>query len=161
MKRRSAVLAMLLAAACAKPGTVVQLSPDTYMVSRTDKGGVFGSASAMKVDAIREASEFAAGKGKVAIPLHIRETPAAPGGFASVEYQFRVLDKSDPEARRVSVVPRSDAPIEKTEKAESGGGIDVRVDVYGQLIKLDELRRRGILTEAEFDAQKRKLLGEH
>lgn len=92
-------------------------------VSRTDKGGIFGSASAMKVDAIREPSEFAAGRGKVAIPLHIREAPAAPGGFASVEYQFRVLDKSDPEARRVSLVPRSDAA-------------------------------------AEFDAQKRKLLGD-
>lgn len=149
-----------VAAGCAKPGTVVQLSPDTYMVSRTDKGGVFGSASAMKVDAIREASEFAAGQGKVSIPLHIRETPAAPGTFASVEYQFRVLDKSDPEARRVSVVPRSDAATEKTEKTESGG-IDVRVNFYSELIKLDELRRRGILTEAEFETQKRKLLGDN
>lgn len=158
MKRVSAVLAVLLAA-CAKPGTVVQLSPDTYMVSRTDKGGAFGSASAMKVDAIREASEFAAGQGKVAIPLHIREAPAAPGGFASVEYQFRVLDKSDPEARRVSVVPRSDAAAERAEKSESGG-IDVRANLYSELIRLDELRRRGILTEAEFDAQKRKLLGD-
>jgi len=160
MKRHLALLGILAVAACAKPGTVVQLSPDTYMVSRTDKAGAFGSASAMKVDAIREASEYAAGQGRVAIPLHIRETPAAPGGFASVEYQFRVLDKSDPEARRVSVVPRSEAAAEKGEKAD-GGGIDVRADFYNQLIRLDELRRRGILTEAEFDAQKRKLLGEH
>ena len=149
-----------MVAGCAKPGTVVQLSPDTYVVSRTDKGGVFGSASAMKVDAIREASEFAAGQGKVAIPLHIRETSAAPGSFASVEYQFRVLDKSDPEARRVSVVPRSDGAADRTEKTESGG-IDVRVNFYSELIKLDELRRRGILTEAEFEAQKRKLLGDN
>jgi Short C-terminal domain len=150
---------VLLAAACAKPGTVVQLSPDTYMVSRTDKGGAFGSASAMKVDAIREASEFAAGRGKVAIPLHIRESPAAPGGFASVEYQFRVLDKSDPEARRVSLVPRSEIAPDKADKPDSTG-IDIRPDVYRDLIRLDELRKRGILTEAEFDAQKRKLLGD-
>ena len=152
---RMVLLAVL--AGCAKPGTVVQLSPDTYVVSRTDKGGVFGSVSAMKVDALREASEFAAGRGKVAIPLHMREMPAAPGGFASVEYQFRVLDKSDPEARRVSLVPSSGAAPERLEKPESGG-IDVRVNVYHELIKLDELRRRGILTEAEFEAQKAKIL---
>jgi len=157
LRRVAAIALVALAAGCAKPGTVVQLSPDTYMVSRTDKAGAFGSASAMKVDAIREASEFAAGQGKVAIPLHLRETPAAAGSFASVEYQFRVLDKSDPEARRVSLVPRAEgASPEKTDTS----GIDVTSDVYRDLIRLDDLRRRGILTEAEFEARKRKLLGD-
>ncbi|WP_454261267.1 SHOCT domain-containing protein [Pseudoxanthomonas mexicana] len=33
-------------------------------------------------------------------------------------------------------------------------------DVYDKLLKLDELRKRGILTETEFQTQKRKLLGE-
>lgn len=158
---RGALLAAAaaMAAGCAPTGGVVQLSPDTYLVTRTDKGGAFGSAAAMKADAIREASEFAAGQGKVAIPLHLRETPAAPGSFASVEYQFRVLDKSDPEARRVSLVPRSEVAADKADKPDSGG-IDVRPDVYRDLIRLDELRKRGILTEAEFEAQKRKLLGD-
>jgi hypothetical protein len=31
-------------------------------------------------------------------------------------------------------------------------------DVYAELIKLDDLHKRGILTQAEFEAQKRKLL---
>lgn len=31
-------------------------------------------------------------------------------------------------------------------------------DIYMELNKLDDLRRRGILTEAEFEAQKKKLL---
>jgi hypothetical protein len=31
-------------------------------------------------------------------------------------------------------------------------------DVYAELIKLDDLRERGILTQAEFDAEKKKLL---
>ena len=31
-------------------------------------------------------------------------------------------------------------------------------DAYAELIKLDDLRKRGILTEAEFEAQKKKLL---
>jgi hypothetical protein len=31
-------------------------------------------------------------------------------------------------------------------------------DLYTEILKLDELRKRGLLTDAEFDAQKKKLL---
>lgn len=148
--------------ACANPG-IVQISPDTYLLSRTDKGGIFGNPSAMKAEVLTEANVFAESKGKVAIPLFVHETPLVVGQrFASVEYQFRVVDKNDPEARRTSLVPRADVVIEKTEKITA----DVKTtdqtertkDVYAELIKLDDLRKRGILTDAEFEAQKRKLL---
>lgn len=147
---------------CANPG-IVQLSPETYMLTRTDKGGIFGNPSAMKADVIREASEFAAKQGKVAIPLASNEQPLQVGrSFASFEYQFRVVAPNDPEVRRVNLVPRPDLVIEKTEKTS----VDVRTkdqtdrpkDVYADLIKLDDLRKRGIITDAEFDAQKRKIL---
>src|SRR5690349_21261215 len=107
--------ALAIAGGCANPG-IVKMSPDTYMLSRTDKGGIFGNASTMKADVIREASEFAAKQGKVAIPLALNESPMGPGHFASVEYQFRVVDQSDPEARRVNLVPRPNIVIERTEK---------------------------------------------
>jgi len=146
---------------CANPG-IVKLSPDTYMLTRTDKGGIFGNASAMKADVIREANEFAARQGKIAIPISLNESPMYVGHFASVEYQFRVVDASDPEAGRVNLVPRPDVVIEKTEKTS----IDVKTkdqtdspkDVYTELLKLDDLRKRGILSEEEFEAQKKKLL---
>jgi hypothetical protein len=146
---------------CANPG-IVKLSPDTYMLSRTDKGGVFGNASAMKADVIREANEFAARQGKIAIPISLNDSPMYIGHFASVDYQFRVVDASDPKAQRVNLVPRPDVVIEKTEKTS----VDVRTkdqtnrqkDVYAELIRLDDLRKRGILSEAEFEAQKKKLL---
>lgn len=31
--------------------------------------------------------------------------------------------------------------------------------IYSELTKLDELRKKGLLTEVEFEAQKQKLLG--
>lgn len=151
-----------LIAGCANPG-IVQMSPDTYMLSRTDKGGIFGSSAAMKADVIREATEFAAKQGKVAIPLASHEEPLQVGrSFASYEYQFRVVAPNDPEARRVNLVPRANLVIEKTEKST----VDVRTkdvtdrpkDVYTELIKLDDLRKRGIITEIEFASQKKKLL---
>jgi len=155
--------ATALFAGCANPG-VTKLSPDTYILSRTDKGGIFGNAAAMKTDVIREANEFAESQGKVAIPIGLKETPLLVGRqFASVEYQFRVVDKSDPEARRTSLIPRADVVIEKTDKVTaeitSKDKTEPKKDMYGELIKLDDLRKRGILTEVEFQDQKQKLLG--
>ena len=100
MRRISIFVAVATLVACANPG-IVQISPDTYILSRTDKGGIFGNPSAMKADVLREANEFAESKSKVAIPLTVHETPLIVGQrFASVEYQFRVVDKNDPEAKR-------------------------------------------------------------
>ena len=151
----------LLATACANPG-IVPLSPDTYMLSRTDKAGVFGNASAMKADVIREASEFAESQGKVAIPIFMHETPVYVGHMATIDYQFRVVSKDDPEVRRVSLKPLPNMVIEKTEKAT----IDVtrtentlaKTDVYAEIMKLDDLRKRGLLNDSEFNEQKRKVL---
>lgn len=164
MKLVTVVLACAAAllAACANPG-VTKLSPDTYILSRTDKGGIFGNAAAMKTDVIREANDFAESQGKVAIPIGLKETPMLVGRqLASVEYQFRVVDKSDPEARRTSLVPRADVVIEKTEKVTAEittkDKTEQKKDVYAELIKLDDLRKRGILTESEFQALKQKLL---
>jgi len=166
MRARSAIILCVICltvviTGCANPG-IVKLSPDTYMLTRTDKGGVFGNASRMKANVIREANEFAASQGKVAIPISLKEDPMYIGHFASVEYQFRVVDKSDPEAGRVSLVPRPNIVIDKTEKSS----VDIHTkdqteksrDVYVELIKLDDLRKKGILTDAEFEAQKKKLL---
>lgn len=148
-------------AGCANPG-IVKLSSDTYMLSRTDKGGVFGNASAMKADVIREANEFAASQGKIAVPLSLNESPMYIGHFASVDYQFRVVDQSDPAARSLSLVPRPDVVIEKTEKrtvdVNAKDQMDRSKDIYAELLKLDDLRKRGILSQQEFEAQKKKLL---
>jgi hypothetical protein len=159
MKRLCSIVAILLVG-CANP-SVVELSPDTFLLSREDHAGIFGSASALKAGVISDANAFAASRGKVAIPISAHETPVGVmGKWAKFEYQFRVVDKNDPEVRRTSLVPRPDMVIEKTEKISA----DIRTkdqstkDVYTELIKLDDLRKRGILTEVEFEAQKRKLL---
>jgi hypothetical protein len=109
---------------CAANPPVTSLSPDTYMITRIDKGGIFGNAAAMKADVIREASEFASRQGKVAVPLFVHETPLrpCPACWASIEYQFRVGEPSDPEVRRTSltpVAPRSEVIIENPTPASA------------------------------------------
>ena len=162
MKKCIASVAILLAG-CANPG-VVQLSPDTYILSREDHAGIFGSSSSLMAGVIADANAFATSQGKVAIPISTQEKPVGntPGSWAKFDYQFRVVDKNDPEVRRTSLVKRADVVIEKTEKISA----DVRTkdqtskpkDTYSELIKLDDLRKRGILSETEFAAQKQKLL---
>jgi len=152
------LLVVFLAAGC-KSLSIIQLSPDTYMVSKTSGAGVFKSMASLKAEVISAANAFAESKGKIAIPVASQVTPAAPLQNPSFEYQFRVVDKNDPEARRTALVPRADLVVEKTERTST----DVRTkeekapDLYTELMKLDELRKKGVITEEEFAAQKKRL----
>jgi hypothetical protein len=161
--KRIIVVSVVFVVGCSSPG-IVKLSPDTYMLTKEDHGGIFAfNRGAMKTDAIREANAFAENQGKIAIPVASHEHPVGIlGDWASFEYQFKVVDKNDPDARRTALVPRPDVVIDKTEKIYA----DVRTkdqtekpkDMYAELIKLDDLRKKGIINESEFDAQKKRIL---
>jgi len=150
-------------AGCSSPG-VVQLSPDTYMITKEDHGGIFAfNRGRLKTDTIREANTFAESKGKIAIPISTKEHPVGVlGDWASVEYQFKVVDKNDPEAVRTALGPRADVVIEKTEKISADihtrDDTQKKSDMYTEIMKLDDLRKKGLITDAEFESQKQKLL---
>ena len=159
-------LALLPNATSAGKPEVIQISPDTYMISKADRAGIFGGGlPKLKAKVIKQANEFAASQGKIAIPLSSSERPMGigPAQWATFEYQFRVVDKSDPEAQRTSLVPRADTVI-SIEGIQSPPltpkNNDRTEDLYSQLIKLDDLRKRGLITDAEFESQKQKLLQE-
>jgi len=149
---------------CQSPG-IVQMSPDTYMITKEDHRGLFaaGSRAKLKTETIREANAFAESKGKIAIPIFLKEHPmGVMGDWASVEYQFKVVDKSDPEALRTSLVPRADLVVEKSEKISADvrtkDETDKKLDLYTELTKLDDLRKKGLITDTEYESEKQKLL---
>ena len=78
---------------CASPG-VIQLSPDTYVVTKTSTAGMFANRSKMQATAIQNANTFAANMGKTAIPVGSNFTRPAQG-FPSFEYRFRLIEKSN------------------------------------------------------------------
>jgi hypothetical protein len=97
-------LVALLLVGCQNPG-IVQVSGNTYMLSREDHAGIFGSASRLKAGVIRDANAFAAKQGKVAVPISAKEHQmGALADWASFEYQFKLLEKDDPEAKNASMV---------------------------------------------------------
>lgn len=164
MKRILLIVICCFVISCASNPGIINISPDTYMISRIDKAGIFGNAATMKAEVFQDANNFAKKLGKAAIPISINEIPAAPGRFASIEYQFRVVAEDDPEYSRVSLKPRADYVT------ESKNTIDLNInqsqesfeknnkDIYKELIRLDDLLKKEIITEEEFKILKAKLL---
>ena len=66
------------------------------MLLKEDHAGIFGSLSKLKADVLIEANQFAASQGKVAVPISLVEKPVgqSPGDWASVEYQFKLVNES-------------------------------------------------------------------
>jgi hypothetical protein len=127
---------------CSTPG-VVQVSSDTYMVTILDRTGMLSIEPAkVNAQAINQAMEFAEAKGKSISPVSFEQhSGGLIGEWGSVEYRFKLVDKEVPQAKRA--------------KADDN---DNNQDVYAELVKLDDLRKKGILTEAEFASEKQKLL---
>jgi hypothetical protein len=150
----------LVFAGCANPG-IVELSPDTYVLYRDDHGGIFGNSGRMRANVIREADMFAKSKGKVAIPISSTFTPMGegPAQWASFEYQFRVVDKSDEEAVRTSLKARADIVVEKSVNITSTSKVEKEgEDIYSRLLKINDLKEKGIITEGEFQKMKSNIL---
>jgi hypothetical protein len=150
---------------CAIHSGVVPIGPDTYMVSRQAASGFTGMGS-LKADAFREASEYCISRNKKIQVVNTIESrpPYILGNFPRAEIQFMCLGEGDRELVRPKLKKEADVVIEKTNEIS----IDVKTkdqsektkDVYTELIKLDDLRKKGIITDEEFETQKKKLLSE-
>lgn len=70
--------------------------------------------------------------------------------------------RNDPRSTGAVPLPTSNVAVGEhdTTKFDVGlaGNVSSKDDLYTELLKLDDLRKKGIITDAEFDAQKRKLL---
>jgi hypothetical protein len=161
--------AIILSIAAATTGCamseVIPMGTDTYMISQTSAGGMFTNMSSLKAEVIKRANAFAETRGKIAIPLASHTTPPAPGQMPNFEYQFRLVGKDDPRAAGAPLLPRADMVIENnvhalpsTDRTKSEPRSN---DVYAELLKLDDLRKRGIISDDEFEAQKKKILTNH
>lgn len=137
-----------LATACTSSSGVVRTGPETYMISRTEKG-FKGSSGVVKAAALDEANRYCESRGKVMKLISTSQKDMVPfKSDASAEVHFKCLDPNDPELR-------SSKTTETTEEKRTD---PKQADLYGELSKLDELRKKGLLTDAEFQEEKKKLL---
>lgn len=154
------VIASIPTAAIAGKPEIIQISPDTYMATVTNHAGIFANEATTKRKAIEAANEFAAKQGKIAVARALHTSPAYPGHFSTVEYQFIVVSKDDPEAQRTTLMPIADVTVDVRSKSidKQEVVVDSKTNKYDQLVKLKSLLDSGAINQAEFDAEKAKLL---
>lgn len=160
--RRFLLLVLLAVPASAFAGKpdIIQIAPDTYMVTVTNHAGIFANEATTKRKAVDAANEFAAAQGKIAVARSLNSSPAYPGHFGTVEYQFIVVSKDDPDAHRVYLKPMSDVTVDvNANSAPSQAPTTTdHSDKYDKLAKLKSLLDSGALTQAEYDSEKVKVL---
>jgi hypothetical protein len=153
--RVAALVCCIFLVGCANAG-IVQLSKDTYAITGSNFQGIFTNVSALKAKTVEEANAFAESHGKVAVMESYKLHRPLVGGFTSVKYQFKLVDKKDIGKVEAPVEESSDVDVQKdgSHKDENAKNSDL----YTELMKLEELRKKNILTEEEFQVQKKRLL---
>lgn len=139
---------------------IVSLGHDTYALTHWANNGWTRNTDKLKDLALEDAAAYCA---KLHKELKVLSTetdhPAIPlTGFASAKVVFKALDANDPELHApVAESPMlgTYAPVVAPQPPAPRTTTDT---LYNDLMKLDDLRKRGILTDEEFQAQKKKLL---
>ena len=116
-----------------------------YVLNRDDKSP-FGNLPSVKRSVSADAASFCAAMNKKYVEKYSIDKERAVFVWPESTLYFECVE-SGQEASVKRAPPKGDT------ESQQGGS------VYSELIKLDELRKKGILTEAEFEGQKQKLLG--
>lgn len=149
-------LAFAATAGAKSTSKIDELGNNTYAVTRTATTGFDRDVEKFKQEAKADAEKFCADRGKaLKIVAYTSERPHVGGGYASGRLVFKALDAGDPEltapaAPAVAATPAVGAP--------AGVLPTYAGDLYAELLKLDDLRKRGLLTDKEFEQEKKKLL---
>lgn len=84
------LIAVLSVVTGCRSSGVLQMSPDTYVITKRSGAGMFANVPGMKAEVIQQANAFAATKGQRLEPIGLTESTPTHG-FPSVTYQFRLV----------------------------------------------------------------------
>jgi hypothetical protein len=136
---------------------IVSLGHDTYALTRWADNGFTRNTAKLKEQALQDAAAYCA---RLHRELKVVSTTASRPlvpltGFASAKVVFRALEADDPALQAPADAPVSSAvPVTAAAPAPKSA----TDTLYSDLLKLDDLRKRGILTEEEFEVLKKHLL---
>lgn len=101
---------ILALASCASSSGVVPMGKDTFFITRRGGSGFEGRGT-LKVDVIREATEYCTSTGKQFQVVGIEESKAA-WDYPRAEIQFMCLSADDPELTRPKLVKAPQISVE-------------------------------------------------
>ena len=133
---------------------VVPMGNNTFAITCSAENGFTRDTEVLKNQAQRAAADYCAGKGKQLKVVSLTdEKPLVTTGFVKAKIVFKALDANDPElsgAMRAAPAPAASPGVAEPPAPP--------VDVYTEVMKLDELRKKGLLTDEEFQSEKQKVL---
>lgn len=162
MQRQRYVVAafVLLLSACTSTTGVIQIGQDTYMIGSQGKSPGGFSGTEAKALAFAEAQKHCAGLGKKVQVINTQQSDMAFGKNATAEVQFMCLSEGDPQLGRprLEKVPDQVIEVKSPLAPQPSGSVQAPKDLYSELLKLEDLKKRGLLNDVEFDQQKKRLL---
>jgi hypothetical protein len=165
------VMTLATYAARASVASFADLGNNTFACTRESSTTFARDVDKLIAEAKDDAAKFCAAKGKQPKVLSIAvEKPWVTVGFPKATVVFKPLDAGDPALADATPVPivRTDRKAKKVEAAPTvlpsanapaaAPAASPVSDIYSDLMKLDELRKKGLLTEDEFQVEKKKAL---
>jgi hypothetical protein len=127
---------------------VVPIGNNTFSITRKATNAFSRDTDKLKAAVQQDAAQYCAAQGKQLKVVDLTaEKPFFSTGYASATIVFKALNPG--EVEQLNSAPAA------LENGERPGGTG---DLYNDLLKLDDLRKKGILTDEEFQAEKKKVL---
>lgn len=133
------------------------MGDNTWSITR-EAGSAFNrDLDKLKAEVTDAATKFCADQGKQMKVISLTgKVPTFSLGYAHAKIVFMALNPGDPQLTAPVAVPGAPqmvyAPAPVVERHLTTD------ELYNELVKLDDLRKKGILTDDEFQAEKKKLL---
>ena len=137
-----------LTCAAASKSSIVPLGNDTYSITRQAKTGFERDTEHLKDLAKEDAAKFCESKGRqLKIVELTAKKPFFGTGYAKATIVFKALSPGSAEFK-----------VEASPAEPSANQNLSTTELYEDLMKLDDLRKKGILTDEEFQSEKQKVL---
>jgi len=151
----SALFIALALGASASVSKTESMGDNTYAITRTATSAFDRDVGKFRQEAEQDAAKFCQSQDKVLKVLAVStDRPHFGGGFSSAKIVFKALPAGDPALTAVAPAPG----VAPSVAAPAGVLPTFSGDLYAEILKLDDLRKRGLLTDKEFEQQKKKLL---
>jgi len=141
---------------------IVDLGDNTYTSTYEAPTTFSRDVDKLVEEAKRGAAAFCAAKGRELKVVSITvEKPWMTVGIPKAEVVFKALERGDPalsEPEPAVVVRKGVKGKKESDRAVATTAAASNDDLYRALLNLDDLRKKGILTEEEFQAEKKKVL---
>jgi N-acetyl-gamma-glutamylphosphate reductase len=149
------LISTILLTGCVSNTGVVPIGEDTYMIGKSTNLAL--TSSGIKADSFKEASRYCEKLNKKIQIISTTATDMKLGSHVgSTEIQFMCLTEGDSELNRPKLRKTPDQVVEvKSNVRVQSKGFE---DMYTELKKLNDLKKSGILTQKEFDIEKKNIL---